>query len=90
MLLDIGLQVVQYYQIQGVEAEEGREVEVVEAQAIAKYLSDGLFLAKLDSPTNATKYADFIHRQQIEILRVRFPGIDYYNGGVYPNTAGLT
>jgi hypothetical protein len=68
----------------------GFAVQLTEAQAIAKYLSDGLFLAKLDSPTNATKYADFIHRQQIEILRVRFPGIDYYNGGVYPNTAGLT
>lgn len=68
----------------------GFAVELTEAEAIAKYLSDGLFLAKLDSPANAAKYADFIHRQQIEILRVRFPEIDYYNGGVYPNTAGLT
>jgi hypothetical protein len=68
----------------------GFAVELTEAEAIAKYLSDGLFLAKLDSPANAKKYADFIHRQQIEILRVRFPEIDYYNGGVYPNTAGLT
>jgi hypothetical protein len=68
----------------------GFAVELTEAEAIAKYLSDGLFLAKLDSPANAKKYADFIHRQQIEILRVRFPEIDFYNGGVYPNTAGLT
>jgi hypothetical protein len=68
----------------------GFAVELTEAEAIAKYLSDGLFLAKLDSPANAKKYADFIHRQQIEILRVRFPEIDYHNGGVYPNTAGLT
>jgi hypothetical protein len=68
----------------------GFAVELTEEQAIAKYLSDGLFLAKLDSTANAKKYADFIHRQQVEILRVRFPGIDYYNGGVYPNTAGLT
>jgi len=68
----------------------GFAVELTEAQAIAKYLSDGLFLAKLDSPANASKYADFIHRQQVEILRVRFPEIDFYNGGVYPNTAGLT
>ena len=68
----------------------GFAVELTEAEAIAKYLSDGLFLAKLDSPANASKYADFIHRQQVEILRVRFPEIDFYNGGVYPNTAGLT
>jgi len=68
----------------------GFAVELTEAEAIAKYLSDGLFLAKLDSLANASKYADFIHRQQAEILRVRFPGIDFYNGGVYPNTAGLT
>jgi hypothetical protein len=68
----------------------GFAVELTEAQAIAKYLSDGLFLAKLDSLANAAKYADFIHKQQIEILRIRFPQIDFYNGGVYPNTAGLT
>jgi hypothetical protein len=68
----------------------GFAVELTEAEAIAKYLSDGLFLAKLDSLASASKYADFIHRQQVEILRVRFPQIDYYNGGVYPNTAGLT
>jgi hypothetical protein len=68
----------------------GFAVELTEAEAIAKYLSDGLFLAKLDSLANASKYADFIHRQQVEILRVRFPEIDFYNGGVYPNTAGLT
>lgn len=64
--------------------------ELTEEEAIAKYLSDGLFLAKLDSEANAAKYADLIHRQQIEILRIRFPGIDYYDGGVYPNTPGLT
>jgi len=68
----------------------GFAVELTEAEAIAKYLSDGLFLAKLNSLANASKYADFIHRQQVEILRVRFPEIDFYNGGVYPNTAGLT
>lgn len=68
----------------------GFAVELTEAEAIAKYLSDGLFLAKLDSPANASKYANFIHRQQVEILRVRFPQIDFYKGGVYPNTAGLT
>ena len=68
----------------------GFAVELTKAEAIAKYLSDGLFLAKLDTPANATKYADFLTKQQIEILQVRFPGIEYYNGGVYPNTAGLT
>ena len=68
----------------------GFAVELTKAEAIAKYLSDGLFLAKLDTPANATKYADFLNKQQIEILQVRFPGIEYYNGGVYPNTAGLT
>jgi hypothetical protein len=68
----------------------GFAVELTEAEAIAKYLSDGLFLAKLDSKANAAKYADLIHRQQIEILRIRFPEIDYYNGGVYSNTPGLT
>jgi hypothetical protein len=68
----------------------GFAVELTEEQAIAKYLSDGLFLAKLDSPANAKKYADFIHRQQVQIIQRRFPEIDYYNGGVYPNTAGLT
>lgn len=68
----------------------GFAVELTEAQAIAKYLSDGLFLAKLDSLANAAKYADFIHLQQAEILQTRFPEIDFYNGGVYPNTAGLT
>ena len=68
----------------------GFAVELTEEQAIAKYLSDGLFLAKLDTLANAAKYADFIHLQQAEILRIRFPEIDFYNGGVYPNTAGLT
>lgn len=68
----------------------GFAVKITKAEAIAKYLSDGLFLAKLDSQANAAKYADFIDKQQIEILRVRFPQIEYYNGGVYPNTAGLT
>jgi len=68
----------------------GIAVELTEAQAIAKYLSDGLFLAKLNSKEAAATYGEYIHRQQIEILRVRFPDIDYYKGGVYPDTAGLT
>jgi len=68
----------------------GIAVELTQAEAISKYLTDGLFLAKLDSPTNASKYGNLIHRQQIEILRYRFPNIDFYNGGVYPNTPGLT
>lgn len=68
----------------------GIAVELTEAEAFAKYQSDNLFLAKLDSPANASTYAGLIHRQQIEILRVRFPNIDFYGGGIYPNTAGLT
>ena len=68
----------------------GFAVGLTKAEATAKYLSDGLFIAKLDSIVNAEKYAGFIARQQIEILGVRFPEIDYYNGQVYPNTAGLT
>lgn len=68
----------------------GIAVQLTETEAYAKYQSDNLFLAKLDNPTAATTYADLIHRQQIEILRVRFPSIDYYSGGIYPNTAGST
>lgn len=68
----------------------GIAVELTEAEAFAKYQSDNLFLAKLNSPAAATTYANLIHRQQIEILRVKFPNIDYYSGGVYPNTAGST
>jgi hypothetical protein len=68
----------------------GFAVQLTKAEATAKYLSDGLFIAKLDSIKNAEKYGEFIVRQQIEILRIRFPEIDYYNGGVYSNTPGLT
>jgi hypothetical protein len=68
----------------------GIAVELTEAEAYAKYQSDGLFLAKLDSPAKAATYGDLIHRQQIEILRVRFPDIDFYSGAIYPNTPGLT
>lgn len=68
----------------------GIAVELTEEEAIAKYLSDGLFLGKLNSKEAAVVYAEYIHRQQVEILRVRFPDVDYYNGGVYLNTAGLT
>lgn len=69
---------------------DGIAVELTEAQAFAKYESDNLFLAKLDSPASATTYGNLIHKQQIEILRVRFPSIDFYGGGIYPNTPGLT
>lgn len=68
----------------------GFATQLTRAEAIAKYLSDGLFIAKIDTTENAVKYADFINKQQTEVLRVRFPEIEYYNGGVYPNTAGLT
>lgn len=69
---------------------DGAANEISEQAAIDKYLSDGLFLAKLSTPAAAKKYADLIHRQQIEILRKRFPSIDFYGGGIYPNTVGLT
>jgi hypothetical protein len=69
---------------------DGAANEISASAARDKYLSDGLFLAKLSTPAAAKAYAELIHRQQIEILRNRFPAIDFYNGGIYPNTAGLT
>lgn len=69
---------------------DGAANEISAEAARDKYLSDGLFLAKLSTPAAAKKYAELIHRQQIEILRKRFPQVDFYNGGIYPNTVGLT
>ena len=69
---------------------DGAANEISKLAATNKYLSDGLFLAKLSTPAAAKAYAKLIDRQQIEILRRRFPQIDFYNGGTYPNTVGLT
>ena len=53
-----------------------------------KYLIDGLFLAKCASPVVMEKYADLIHQQQVEVLKVRYPNVDLTTNppGTYPDT----
>lgn len=69
---------------------DGVPVELTQAQAIAKYLADGLYLAKFSDKINVEIYADLIHQQQEQILLTRFPNVDPTKGDTYTNTAGLT
>ena len=69
---------------------DGAPVELTADEAIAKYLSDGLYLAKFNNKTDVETYAELIHQQQAQILLVRFPNIDPTSGDTYPNTAGIT
>jgi hypothetical protein len=68
----------------------GIPVELTADEAIAKYLSDGLYLAKFNNKKDVETYAELIHQQQAQILLVRFPNIDPTSGDTYPNTAGIT
>jgi hypothetical protein len=66
----------------------GVPVELTQNQTIAKYESDGKFLAKVrgkskkEAITNTEVYANVIHGQQQEIIKKRFPN------GKYVNTPG--
>jgi hypothetical protein len=66
----------------------GVPVELNQAQTIAKYQSDGKFLAKargkskVESILNAGVYGELIHGQQQEIMKKKFPN------GKYVTTAG--
>lgn len=68
-----------------------------ENPTIAKYVDDGLFLAKCITPSNPAqavknmeKYADLIHQQQEEILKTRYPNVDLTKipPDSYPNWPG--
>jgi hypothetical protein len=66
----------------------GAPVELTEQQALAKYLADGKFLAKVrgkstkEAISNAEVYGKLISGQQQEILIKKFPD------GKYVNTPG--
>jgi hypothetical protein len=67
---------------------DGVPVELTQNQTIAKYQSDGKFLAKArgkskkEAIANTEVYANLIHGQQQEIMKQKFPN------GKYANTAG--
>ena len=66
----------------------GVPVELTQNQTIAKYESDGKFLAKVrgkskkEAIANTEVYANVIHGQQLEIIKKKFPN------GKYVNTPG--
>lgn len=68
----------------------GSPVRLTEAQAKSKYLSDGLHYGKFSSDTDANNYIKLLTRQQVEVLKKRFPTVSLRDGQMYPVTAGST
>lgn len=68
----------------------GQPTQLSKEAAITKYLSDGLFIAKLNTPEFVNKFIGLLNRQQFEVLKKRYPYVNTAKGDTYPSIGGST
>jgi hypothetical protein len=68
----------------------GQPAQITKQEAIDKYLSDGLFVAKLSSPDSVNRFINLLNRQQYEVVKNRYRYVNTSKGQSYPNVAGST
>jgi hypothetical protein len=68
----------------------GQPSQITKGAAIEKYLSDGLFIAKLNNPESINRFISLVNRQQYEVLKNRYPLVNTAKGNTYPDEGGST